>query len=126
MAKIQIPRIFEVALIAATKAYKDIEPLVDYINQLSDNVIRILTNGVSLNDNMDAKRLALDLKDNTATSINVGKVPVAVYLARQVPATPLVTAWSWDIDKDGNLQVTVKFDTPPSSTVNCAFYIHFS
>lgn len=129
MAKIQLSRVFDVALVATTKAYQELQPFVEFFNQLSDNVVRTLTNGISLLDNVDCKQIKLDMKDDIPTALAVDKrVPLAVYLSRQIPSTPMVTAFSWEITNDGAISLRVKFDTPPptNTTINCSFIVHYS
>ena len=61
MAKITISRIFEISLISASKAYEEMQPFVDYVNSLADNAIRILRNGITLQDNINVRLSAKSL-----------------------------------------------------------------
>lgn len=126
VAKLTVARLFEVSQIATTKAYQDLETFVDYVNSLADNLVRILVNGVSLKDNVDCQIVKLNLKDNTPQSIATTKQPIEVRVQRQIPMTPAITAFTWQIDNTGALQVLVKFDTPPTTTVEVTLIAHFS
>jgi len=126
MAKIIVSRLFDVALIASSKVFQDIEPFVTWTNEFSDNICRILTNGVSLLDNVDGQELSIDLKHNIPLEIATRKTttPRAVYLARQSPIDPIVR-FSWEPTGVG-IRLLARFDTPGTQTINCTFYIHYS
>jgi hypothetical protein len=128
MTKIRVSSIFDVAQVAATKAYKELSTFVDYVNSLSDPVVQALTNGISFRDNLDCTELNINMPHDTPTAVANKRVPIAVYLARQVPSTPMVTAFSWSIDNDGALSLRVKYDTPPptNTKIECRFFVHYS
>lgn len=127
MAKIIVSKLFEVATIATTKSFKDIEPFVTWVNDLSDNLCRILTNSISLGENVDCQRYSIDLKHNIPVEVVLSKktLPVAVYLARQSPIEPMIR-FAWEPSNDG-IRLIARFDTPNTTqSINCTFYIHYS
>ena len=78
MAKITISRIFEVSLIAASKAYTDMQPFVDYVNGLADNTIRILRNGITLSDNVSCTITTQKFTPGQALQFAVNARPVGI------------------------------------------------
>ncbi len=127
MAKLTIARVFEQSQIAATNAFKDLAPFFDYFGQLTDNVVRILTNGVSLSDNIDGKSFTHKLKHNQPLNISMTKRPVEVRIQKKVPMTPSITSFDWQINGDETIQLLVKFDDVNfSDAIDVTFYAHFS
>lgn len=126
MTKLSIARTFEVGEIATTKSYEELKPFIEYVNSLADNLVRILTSGISSRDNIDCQIVKLNLKDSTPQSIATTKQPTEVRVQRQIPMTPMVTAFAWQIDNSGALQVMVKYDTPPTTPVEVTLIAQFS
>lgn len=115
MAKLTVSRIFDVASLATSKIYSDIKSFVEYMNQFVDNVIRILTNGVTIKDNLAATMFTIPCRHNKVETITLIKKPVAIFIGRQYPVTPQVTSFVWDFIDGTTISVTPKFDVPTSS-----------
>lgn len=126
MAKLSVARLFEVSQIATTKAFQEMQPFVEYVNQLADNLVRILVNGIGVRDNLDAQLVTLTVSADTPLSVRTNKVPIAALLVRQNPRNPLVTGFAWDIDNDGVLRIEVTFDDSAASQLDVTVLAIFS
>lgn len=115
MAKLTVSRIFDVAQLAQSKIYNDIKSFIDYMNSFVDNVIRILTNGVTIKDNLAAAMVTIPCRHNKVVSVTLTKRPIAVLLGRQYPTIPQVTSFTWDYIDGTTIGVTPKFDVPTST-----------
>lgn len=126
MAKITISRIFDVAQIATSKIYSDIKGFIDYMNQFVDNVIRILTNGVTIKDNLAAVQFTIPCRHDKIETITLTKKPTVVFLGRQYPVTPQITSFAWDFIDGTTISVKPKFDSPSSTaTLDLTFIAFF-
>ena len=121
MAKITISRIFEVSLIAASKAYTDMQPFVDYVNSLADNTIRILRNGVTLSDNVSCTITTQKFTPGQALQFAVNARPVGIII---LSSDQPVTSFVWTPGND-TTQVSGTITSPATEAFNvklCVFY----
>ena len=117
MAKITISRIFEVSLIAGSKAYEELQTFVDYVNSLADNTIRILRNGVTLTDNINCSLITQKLTPGTPLTFALNARPVGVIILQSDrPVTSLEWAYT-----SSNTQITATI----TSTATVAFDVKF-
>lgn len=115
MAKITISRIFEVSLIAASKAYTDMQPFVDYVNGLADNTIRILRNGITLSDNVSCTITTQKFTPGQALQFAVNARPVGIII---LSSDSPVTSFVWTPGND-----TTQVSGTITSTVTEAFNV---
>ena len=121
MAKITISRIFEVSLIAASKAYTDMQPFVDYVNGLADNTIRILRNGVTLSDNVSCTITTQKFTPAQALQFAVNARPVGIII---LSSDQPVTSFVWTPGND-TTQVSGTITSTATEAFNvklCVFY----
>ena len=121
MAKITISRIFEVSLIATSKAYGELQPFVDYVNQLADNAIRILRNGITLGDNINCTLTTQKFTPGQALTFAVNARPTGIIVLQ---SDHPVTSFVWQ-NATAEAQVIATITSPGSSTNNvnmCVFY----
>ena len=121
MAKITISRIFEVSLIAASKAYTDMQPFVDYVNGLADNTIRILRNGITLSDNVSCTITTQKFTPGQALQFAVNARPVGIII---LSSDQPVTSFVWTPGND-TTQVSGTITSPATAAFNvklCVFY----
>ena len=115
MAKITISRIFEVSLIAASKAYTDMQPFVDYVNGLADNTIRILRNGITLSDNVSCTITTQKFTPGQALQFAVNARPVGIII---LSSDQPVTSFVWTPGND-----TTQVSGTITSTATAAFSV---
>ena len=115
MAKITISRIFEVSLIAASKAYTDMQPFVDYVNSLADNTIRILRNGITLTDNVSCTITSQKFTPGQPLQFAVNARPVGIIILQ---SDQPVTSFVWTNGND-----TTQVSGTITSTATAAFSV---
>ena len=121
MAKITISRIFEVSLIAASKAYTEMQPFVDYVNGLADNTIRILRNGITLTDNVSCTITTQKFTPGQSLQFAVNARPVGIIM---LSSDQPVTSFVWTPGND-TTQVSGTITSPATAAFNvklCVFY----
>lgn len=117
MTQIKVSKILETAKFIATDAGKELQDFIQYVSELADQVIRILRNGVTFADNMDAKFINVNLVTATATAINVGnRRPKMIMVAEVISVTYGVDSFSWYVDNDGSTKVKVGFTGSPGTS----------
>jgi hypothetical protein len=121
VAKITISRIFEVSLIAASKAYTEMQPFVDYVNSLADNTIRILRNGITLTDNVSCTITTQKFTPGQSLQFAVNARPVGIIILQ---SDQPVTSFVWTNGND-TTQVSGTLTSPATAAFNvklCVFY----
>ena len=121
MAKITISRIFEVSLIAASKAYTDLQPFIDYVNGLADNTIRILRNGITLGDNLNCSIITQKFTPSQSLQFAVNARPVGIIILQ---SDSPVTSFVWT-PSDDTTQVSGTITSTATAAFNvkmCVFY----
>lgn len=121
MAKITISRIFEVSLIATSKAYGELQPFIDYVNGLADNTIRILRNGITLGDNVACTILDQKFTPGQALQFAVTRRPLGIIILQ---SDQPVTSFVWTPSGDAT-QVTGTITSTVTEAFNvklCVFY----
>lgn len=127
MTKLTVSRIFDVSFIANTRAFQEMKPFVEYVNQTVDNLIRIMRNGIGVQDNVDAQVLVQSLKHNTDSTVGLGKRPLLVLLGRQAPTVPAITSFTWRLDDSNNLVLRVSLaDAAYTGSVDVTLLAVFS
>jgi hypothetical protein len=120
MAKITISRIFEVSLIATSKAYTELQPFIDYVNGLADNTIRILRNGITLADNLNCQIITQKLTPNIALTFAVNARPIGIIILQ---SDAPVTSFVWQSGDANQVSATITSSSPVSFNVKmCVFY----
>lgn len=120
MAKITISRIFEVSLIATSKAYTELQPFIDYVNSLADNTIRILRNGITLADNINCEIITQKLTPSTSLTFAVKARPVGIIVLQ---SDQPVTSFTWQAGEGNQVSATITSTWPTSFNVKmCVFY----
>lgn len=121
MAKITISRIFEVSLIATSKAYTELQPFIDYVNSLADNTIRILRNGITLGDNINCSVISQKFTPGQALQFAVNARPVGIIILQ---SDAPVTSFVWQPLSDATqVTGTVTSSSPIAFNVKlCVFY----
>jgi hypothetical protein len=88
MAKITISRMLEISRLLGTDAGKQLADFLSYVSDLSEQVIRILRNNVTIGDNIDGKFLQVTLKHDTEQVINTdSRQPAWVAPAKVISTT---------------------------------------
>ncbi len=126
--KITFGRIFEQSLLKESKFLEDAMPFIEWVQTAVDNVARALTNSLSIADNMDAQVLTQTVKGLTTTAsveFKARKAPMALIVAQQVPTTPAITSFAWQVLANGNVRADFTFAAAPTTGVSVRFVAFF-
>lgn len=128
MAKLTVSRLLETSRLLATQAGQQLSELITYTNDTTEQIIRALRQGLTVDDNFNALSATLSLQHNTEQIVDTsGRTPSYVIVGRVVSSSVGVDAFTWYIDNNNRLVVKVGFTTPvPTSAVNVTVIIFFS
>lgn len=111
----------------STDAGKQLTDILGFlVNDLADQTIRTLRNGISLVDNVNALVSTVSLTHDTWAEIATGgKLPTQILFGRVASATYLLAAHGWYMDERGKLQVKVQFTPVPTAALSVTLTILF-
>lgn len=118
MTKLSTPQTFDHSRIAATDAYEQLQPFIEYTTQLLSNLINLANNGISIGDNFDADFITAVTQPNISTTVLTTRIPVAVLVGRQDPITTPITYFVWQPTADGK-GITIRCDQKVTLTLIC-------
>lgn len=128
--KLPFSRIFDTGLVAKEKAFTELAPFIEWIQNVVDVLYRALSNNISIGDNLDAQFFTFRIKPTSSshsTTIALRKRPRAVFLARQNPTTPGVSRpLTWEIDQSGQTLINLTFSTVPTTAIEITVLAFFS
>lgn len=116
MTKIRQTKQFDVSKSLASEPGKILADFIQYTADALDQVIRVLRNGVSFGDNIDANFKTATLKPDTVSALNTSdRKPACVLISKVVSTLYGVDSFQWFIDGQGITQVQVGFTNSPSA-----------
>jgi hypothetical protein len=125
--KLGISRLVETSKLLNTKSGKELSDLITHYTELAEGVIRALNNGLTLEDNMNGKALAVSLKSGVEQVINTdGKVPAEVRIRRVASSVHGVDSFLWYINNSGFTVIKANFTGSPTDALNVTIAILFS
>lgn len=118
MAKLTVSRLLEVSKLLSTEAGQQLQELITFTNDISDQTIRALRQGLTFDDNVNSKTATITLKDSTEQIVDTGgKTPWSVTVSRVISTVYGVGEWYWYMNNSGQLVVKIKFAVPITSPV---------
>lgn len=115
--KITLSRIFETSKALATNAGQELSDFIDFTAQMSEQVLRALRNGLTLEDNVRCITQRVSLENNKQQIVGTGgKLPTKVLVTRTYSFTNAVTAFLWWVDTQNRLTVRCTFDNAPGTS----------
>lgn len=125
MTKWQPTNSFDLQALKDFKEAEKLQPLVDYVNELADNLGRFARNGVSLTDNLNASTSVLSMTSGVSKSIKFVSrkgTPVAAFVGSQSNTSNPINKFVWRPTATGEIALTVWYDNPtPNSDVTFVF-----
>jgi hypothetical protein len=112
MTKLSVARVFDTSVVANTKAFTELSKFFEYMAQFTDNMSRIVRNGISVSDNLDARVITQDLRHNQESVVSINRRPVLVLLGRQSPVSSPITSFTWTLNDAGNLVLKITLANP--------------
>lgn len=125
--KLNISRIFETSKLLATEAGQQLQELITYMADLSEQSLRAFRNQLNFADNFDAIVSSISVSHEKEQVVNTGgKNPVGITVQRVVSTDTGVSSFRWWIGDDGNTRIWVSFDSAPGDAKTIRLVIFFS
>lgn len=126
MAKITLGRIFETGKALATEAGKQLADVVEFVADMSEEVLGALRNGLTFEHNFDCKVMTLELRTGVEQAVNVGaKRATGMIPVRVVSTAYALDSFLWYVDSSGTTKVKATFTGSPPSAVQLTVVILF-
>lgn len=132
MAKLSIQRLMEVSKLLATDAGQQLQDALTFLNDVSDQVLRALRNGLTFRDNFNCQIAEAELSHDVESLVNtgsnraVGIIPLRVSMSNNSGSTKsAVSALVWYINNQGKLTVKVSFSDAPTDSRKVQLLILF-
>jgi hypothetical protein len=126
MAKLSIQRLLEVSKLVATDAGQQLQEALTFLNDVSDQVLRALRNGLTFQDNFNCLVTESTLKHDTETQISTsGKRPSGVIPLRVLSTSSGIDGITWFLNNQGQLTVKIKFTDAPTESRKVQLLILF-
>jgi hypothetical protein len=126
MAKLGIQRLLEASKLKATEAGQQLGELIDFVNDLADNFVRALRNGLTFQDNFNCLVSTVSVKHGESTVVNTGgKRPYGIIPIRVVSESESISSLSWYIDQSNRTNLSVSFTGAPSEAQSVVIIILF-
>ncbi len=114
MAKLTIQRLLEVSKLLATEAGEQLSELLTFVNDVSDQVLRALRNGLTFKDNFNCDLPIVKIKHNEETEVSTGdNRPSGVMPLKVVSTKYGIDQFSWWVSNQGKLVVKIAFTSDP-------------
>ena len=108
MTKLNIQRVFETNRLLKTEAGRQLQELINFVYQFSEQSIRALRNGIGVSDNLDAAYITADLVSGENSILNAGgRSPIALFPVRVVEEGARVSEFGWSFNDSSELVVNV-------------------
>ena len=125
--KLNIPRIFEKSKVLSTEAGQQVQELVDFVADFTEQMIRAMRNQITFADNMDAIVSEVTVPDQAETIVYTGnKTPMGIVVLKVMDKDYGVDAFRWYIDDSNQTKIWIKYTSVPSRSVNIRLAIHFN
>ena len=127
MAKISINSLLEISKMLATKAGQELSEALDFLNDLADQTVRILRQGITVEDNLNAITPTVSLAHNVPQIVNYEQTRqiFAVIPVRVVSTEYGIDSFGWHINSAGQLVVKAGITGAPTAKVGVTLIIWF-
>ncbi len=117
MAKLSISRLLEASKLLQTKAGQELQELITFVNDLANQIVLALRQGLTFEDNVKCKVTTVTLTHQIPQVINSeGKQISGIIPVRIMSTTEMLIGLNWYIDVSNQLVLTPYFvtatDTP--------------
>lgn len=124
MAKLSISRLLETSKMLSTKAGQELQEALQYLNDLADQTLRALRQGLTYKDNFKAETVTVTLLHNTEQVINYNGQQISeVRVQRTISTQYGFDSMLWYRNNANELVVKVGFTGSPTSTVETVLII---
>lgn len=108
--KLSIARLFDVASIAQSKSAQELQPFINHVNTLTDQVVSALANQLTFNDNFRCDELTAELVHEKTVPVKVKTTSIKGVISQRVlHATDALRSLAWTTTQAGQLNLTAEF-----------------
>lgn len=124
MAKLSISRLLDSSKLLQTAAGQQLQELITFVNDVSDQVIRALRQGLTFEDNFKCKISIVSLKHDTEQRINYDDKQIfGILPVRCISSTTGLSGFIWYINSSNQLIVKPEFIGAPTDPVDVTIVI---
>ena len=124
--KITLSRIFETSKALATAPGQELQDFINFVAEMSEQVLRALRNGLTFEDNLRCQTPRLSLKHGTEQVVNTqGKVPKRVMVTRVYSTQYGFDSFIWYVDNNNQLTVKIGFTGSPTASLDVDLLIFY-
>ena len=116
--KISAVKLFELSQIEDETTRQAVAPLVEYINQVADQLIRLSQKQTTIIDNIDAEVKDVKLTSGTEQEVVVRNTERILGCVPIKAINNSVVSFKWRITTTGNLAVTCGFSSSDKTTTS--------
>lgn len=111
--KLSVPRLFDAARLLSTKAGQELSELINFSQYAFEQLIRALRNGLTFEDNFNAKMVTVTLRHNREQSLNVSGTITGIIPLRVISFAGLdqITKFGWYITSSGSPSIKIDFSS---------------
>ncbi len=131
--KLDIPRSFDTGFIRQAFQKAGIEGADDfftYLQEFSLQIVNAIRGALTIEENLNSDVRTLELKHNVTTTIQLTttqlkKTPKHIFPTKAVPFANSITAFNWQMDQNGFIEIHASFTGAPTSAVQVTMVILF-
>lgn len=124
--KISLSKLFDITEIKDSAIIEGVKPLVAFVNQFSDQMIRALRNSLTLQDNIKGVKRRVDFTHAAEQIVEYsGGVPMGIIPLRVIDPEDSLASFNWKINSKGELSITPYFRLASSTKIAVDIYIFF-
>ncbi len=121
MATLNLPKAFEASLLPS-KVTEDLDPLLDWLNQNFDQIIRALAGQITLGENLRGRFISIQATSDIPITIDIGQTkPIGILILK---SDTKVRSYSFSSLNTGVSSITFKFDEPKPLKTRSANFIN--
>lgn len=103
----------------ATESGQELREAIEFLADLGQQVVSILRNNVSVEDNLNSLVQEVTVKPDTFQEINTnGKIPRHAWITRSFNSSYPEAGLYWEMNSQNRMQIKVKFHGSPPATLS--------
>ena len=124
--KLTISSIFDFATVATSKAAQELTTFIDFVNRLTDEVVKALRNRLTFADNFQGQQVVVELVHGVESKIAIDRPQVLGVLHLKTSSTAdVLTSMVTSVNQEGQLVILPNFKLASSTKLNVTLFILF-
>ena len=126
MAKLNISRLLESSKLLATKAGQELQELIGFVQDTTNQIVLALRQGLSFEDNFKCMSSTITLTHGVEQTVNSNSKQISYVLPmRTVSSTTALTSFVYYINGNNELAITAEFKGAPTTPQMVIIIIFF-